>query len=56
MNLAKVFDLFQKLDPETVTLFMTFLDQAKTSSDPNAFVKEALRKVVKLPTVEVRRG
>lgn len=55
MDLVKVFDLFKKLDPDTVSLFMTFVNQAMKSSDINEFVKRALRKAIELPSVKVER-
>lgn len=56
MDFAKLFDLFQKLDPETVSLFMQFVKTAQMSSEgPNAFVKNALRKVIPLESVTVKR-
>lgn len=57
MDFAKLFDLFQKLDPETVALFTKFAQTAMNASEgPNAFVKNALRKVIPIEQVKVTRG
>lgn len=56
MDFAKLFDLFQKLDRETVTLFMQFVKSAQTASEgPNEFVKNSLRKVIPLEQTKVTR-
>lgn len=56
MDFAKILELFQTLDAETVSLFMQFVKQAKNHSEgPNAFVKSALRKVVVVEQVECQR-
>jgi hypothetical protein len=54
VDFAKLFDLFQKLDPETVALFTKFAQTAMSASEgPNEFVKNALRKVIPLEQVKV---
>lgn len=56
VDFAKLFDLFQKLDPETVALFMKFAQTAQSASEgPNEFVKNSLRKVLPLEQTQVKR-
>lgn len=56
VDFAKLFDLFRQLDPDTVDLFMKFVQAAKNSSEgPNEFVKASIRKVLPVETVSVKR-
>lgn len=52
LNLARVIELFEKLDPETVRLFMILVEQTMKSSDPNAHLKTVLNRAVVVPFVE----
>lgn len=45
-KLIPLVPLFQRLDPETVQLFITFSNKAMASGDPNGFVKQAMRKAI----------
>lgn len=49
--IAGVLELMQKLDPETVSLFVRFVEKAKSTGDLNGFVKRSLRRILEEPEV-----
>lgn len=55
LNLEKVIALFGRLDTQTVTLFMRFVDQVTSSSDPNQYLQTALKRVIVADPVKVER-
>ena len=53
MDLAKMFELKQKLDGETAKLWVEFVLRAMRETDPNRYVKRALKLALELPENEV---
>lgn len=54
LNLEKVIGLFGRLDTQTVTLFMRFVDQVMNSSDPNAYLQKCLLQLLQPEEVAVK--